>query len=116
VTTPLQLTLPFDGRRTAVAPKVIRRCVRRVRLEPYSDGTYVFRARSFSRERGRVYRCRVNPNTGQVWCSCKDFMFRRAQDGPTFHSGKVCKHLERAIRTVRMAERQRQWQEIPMAA
>jgi len=85
----------------------IRRCVRRVRLEPDPDGTYVFRARSFTRERGRVYRCRVNPATGEVWCGCRDFEFRKAPMNPTLFSGPLCKHLERAARTVQQAERSR---------
>jgi hypothetical protein len=81
--------------------------VRRVRLEPTEDGTYLFRARSFSRQNGVVYRCRVNPVTGAVWCNCGDFQFRHAPEEPTYWCGRVCKHLERAKRTVRQAERVR---------
>ena len=82
----------------------IRRCVRRVQMAPLPDGTYLFRARSFSRRRGLVHRCRVNPQSGFVWCTCRDFQFRHAADAPTYWSGHVCKHLERAKRTVRLAE------------
>lgn len=85
----------------------IKRCVRRVRMEPDADGTYTFRARSFSRERGRIYRCRVNPQTGYVWCGCRDFEFRKAPFHPTLEGGPLCKHLERAAQTVRKAERLR---------
>ncbi len=85
--------------------KPIKRCVRRVRMEPDTDGTYVFRARSFSREKGRVYRCRVNPRSGEVWCGCRDFEFRKGPMHPTLSSGALCKHLERAVRTVQKAER-----------
>ncbi len=106
MTTPLQLVLPFDGRRKAVVPKTIRRCVRRVQLDPMPDGTYLFRARSFTRQRGSVYRCRVNPQTGFVYCTCRDFQFRRAAESPSFWGGRVCKHLERAIRTIRRHERE----------
>lgn len=70
------------------------------------DGTYLFRARSFSRRRGQIYRCRVNPVTGYVYCNCKDFMFRHAADDPSYWGGHVCKHLRRAIRTVRKLERE----------
>ncbi|MGV3615412.1 MAG: hypothetical protein ACO1SV_08785 [Fimbriimonas sp.] len=108
MTQPFQLVLPFDGRRKAVVSKSIRRCVRRVHLDPLPDGTYLFRARSFTRQRGSVYRCRVNPTTGFVWCNCRDFQFRHAGDEPTYWSGHVCKHLERAKRTVRQVERDRQ--------
>ena len=83
----------------------IRRCVRRVSLEPDGEGTYTFRARSFTRARGRVYRCKVNPRTGRVWCGCRDFEFRKAPFEPTLTSGPLCKHLERAARTVRKAVR-----------
>lgn len=107
MTTPYQLTLPFDGKRKAVAPKEIRRCVRRVHLDPMPDGTYLFRARSFSRQKGQVYRCRVNPHTGYVWCNCRDFMYRRGPEHPTYWSGPLCKHLRRAIRTVHKVERER---------
>jgi hypothetical protein len=71
------------------------------------DGTYLFRARSFSRKRGQVYRCRVNPVTGYVYCNCKDFMYRHAPFAPSYWGGHVCKHLQRAIRTVRGVERAR---------
>ena len=74
-------------------------------MEPDADGTYVFRARSFTREKGRVYRCRLNPRTGEVWCGCRDFEFRKGLMHPTLFSGPLCKHLERAARTVRHAER-----------
>jgi hypothetical protein len=77
-------------------------------LDPLPDGTYLFRARSFTRQRGGVYRCRVNPHSGYVWCTCRDFQFRHAPEHPSYWSGRVCKHLERAIRTVRMVERNRQ--------
>ena len=83
----------------------IKRCVRRVSLDPDVEGTYTFRARSFSRARGRVYRCKVNPRTGYVWCGCRDFEFRRSPMNPTLFSGPLCKHLERAARTVQKAER-----------
>ena len=76
-------------------------------MEPDADGTYVFRARSFSREKGRVYRCTVNPRDGHVWCGCRDFEFRKAPMRPTLFSGPLCKHLERAARTVRQVERER---------
>lgn len=76
-------------------------------MEPTEDGTYLFRARSFSRQNGQVYRCRVNPVTGAVWCNCGDFQFRKASEDPTYWHGSVCKHLERAKRTVREAERLR---------
>jgi hypothetical protein len=72
------------------------------------DGTYLFRARSFSRKNGVVYRCRVNPLTGALWCNCGDFQYRKAAEEPTYWHGRVCKHLERAKRTVRDAERARQ--------
>lgn len=103
VTSPLQNPLPFD--RPPVFSKSIRRCVRRVRMEPESDGAYHFRARSFTRRNGVVHHCRVNPDTGFVWCSCKDFLFRHADESPTIWNGRVCKHLRRAIRTVRRVER-----------
>jgi len=106
VTESLQMALPFEGReRLAVKP--IRRCVRRVQLDPNPDGTYVFRARSFSRRQGVVYRCRVNPRTGIVWCSCRDFLYRHYHTHPSYSQGEVCKHLRRAIRTVRKVERER---------
>ena len=88
--------------------KPIKQCVRRVRMEPDLDGTYTFRARSFTREKGRVYRCKVNPITGHVWCGCRDFEFRKGPMNPTLFSGPLCKHLERAARTVQQAERRRE--------
>lgn len=107
MTPAFQFVLPFDGVRKVVATRSIRRCVRRVRLDPSEDGTYLFRARSFSRQRGTVYTCRVNPRTGFIWCNCPDFQFRKASEEPTYWRGPVCKHLERAKRTVRQAERER---------
>jgi hypothetical protein len=105
-----QPSLPYMAppRLHASDRKPIKRCVRRVRMEPDPDGTYVFRARSFSRERGRVYRCTVNPRDGHVWCGCRDFEFRKGPLHPSLYSGPLCKHLERAARTVRQAERARE--------
>ena len=105
----VQPTLPFMAppRLHASDREPIKRCVRRVRLEPDPDGTYTFRARSFSRKKGRVDRCTANPRTGEVWCGCRDFEFRKGPMRPTLWSGPLCKHLERAARTVRQAERGR---------
>lgn len=111
----LQLVLPLEPRRAAPA-KPIRRRVFRLHLDPSADGTYTFRARSFTRRKGRAYRCRVNPATGFVWCNCKDFTFRKAPQNPSYFDGSVCKHLERAMRTVRKLEREVRPMDLPMAA
>lgn len=101
----LQKTLPFEELRR-LPKRPLRRRVFRLHLDPLEDGTYVFKARSFTRARGLTYRCRVNPRTGYVWCSCRDFRFRKDSLHPTMWNGPVCKHLERAIRTVRKVERE----------
>lgn len=109
----LQLSLPFEvPRRDPKAP--FRRCVRRVRLAPDAYGTYTFRARSFTHRKG-IHRLRVNPTTGYVSCTCKDFRFRRGPFEPTYFGGDLCKHLQRAVRTVRKLQREAA-QAPPMAA
>ena len=100
-----QFELPFGDLKERGG--AIRRRVFRVHLEPLPDGTYVFNAKSFSRQDGLAYRCYVNPLTGRVSCSCKDFQFRKDRALPTMASGHVCKHLKRAIRTVRRLGRLR---------
>lgn len=104
----MQFELPLEMKK-APKSRTFRRCVRRVRLEPDAVGTYTFRARSFTREKGRVYRCRVNPRTGFVWCNCRDFTYRKAPQMPTYEHGPLCKHLERAVRTIRGVEKTRGW-------
>ena len=96
----MQPMLPFP--RDGSLPKLrIRRRVYRPKLEPLADGAYVFAAKSFSLPIGVTYRCVVNPTTGYVWCSCRDFGFRKDKFDPTYWEGSVCKHLRRAIRTVK---------------
>jgi hypothetical protein len=99
----MQFELPFDKPKTTRAP--IRRRVYRVRLEPFEDGTYLFKARSFSISKGKIHRCRVNPETGMVSCTCADFYYRKSQLHPTYYGGDVCKHLKRAIRTIHKVDR-----------
>ncbi|RYG37433.1 hypothetical protein EON81_06780 [bacterium] len=102
---PLQPALPFEPVRATV--KGIRRRVFRLPMEPAEDGTYTFRARSFSREGGRAYRVLVNPHSGDVSCQCPDFQYRKSTIGSTYFGGQVCKHLARAIRTVQKVEKAR---------
>lgn len=109
----VQMALPLDLKEARPA-KTIRRRVHRVRLEPNGLGFYVFRARSFTRRRGWVYRCGVNPTSGEVWCTCRDFRYRKRWQHPSYSYGSVCKHLERAIKTVRRVERH--GHAMPMAA
>jgi hypothetical protein len=100
----LQLSLPFEApKREPKAP--LRRRVFRVRLEPNADGTYFFKARSFTHRKG-AHRLRVNPVTGFVSCTCKDFRYRRQNLEPTYFGGEVCKHLTRALKTVRKLQRE----------
>ena len=99
-----QLAFNFTPDGLTVPP--IRRRVLRTQMAPTKEGAYLFRARSFTRFRGRVHRLSVNPRTGRVWCSCPDFQYRKRLEHPTFFGGPMCKHLRRAIRTVRSAERQ----------
>lgn len=114
MTRELQLSLPFEPmEKRRAAP--LRRRVFRLQLEPFEDGTYVFKARSFTRRKGRVYRLRVNPHSGYVWCSCRDFHYRRERENPTFWHGPYCKHLQRAVRTVMKIEKERD-QELAVAA
>lgn len=102
----LQFSLPFEPSvRRKQSP--LRRRVFRLQLDPSADGTYFFKARSFSRLKGKSYRLRVNPRTGEVWCSCRDFMYRKGPEHPSFWHGPLCKHLQRAIRTVKKVERHR---------
>ena len=101
----MQFELPFDMPRKAKR-EPIRRRVYRVRLEPFEDGTYLFKARSFTRAKGKIHRCRVNPETGLVACTCPDFYYRKSQTHPTYYGGEVCKHLQRAIRTIHKIERE----------
>ena len=101
----LQPTLPFEPVRATA--KAIRRRVFRRPMAPAEDGTYTFRARSFSRKGGRAYRVLVNPQSGHISCNCPDFTYRKATIGSTYFGGAVCKHLERAIRTVRKVEKAR---------
>lgn len=79
----------------------IRRRVFRVHSLPLADGTYIFTAHSFSRP-GKSYTCLVNPHTKLVHCTCRDYA--RLSVTPTFLTGRLCKHLERAVRTVRRIE------------
>ncbi|RYG44828.1 hypothetical protein EON79_14065 [bacterium] len=102
---PLQPALPFEPMRATA--KSIRRRVFRWPMHPAEDGTYTFRARSFSRQGGRAYRVMVNPHSGHVSCQCPDFTYRKSALGSTYFGGQVCKHLERAIRTVRKVEKAR---------
>lgn len=95
----MQFKLPFKEIEEPKGP--IRRRVYRTRLEPLPDGTYVFKAKSFSRRSGLAYRCFVNPETGRVSCTCRDFRYRKDRWIPTMAGGPVCKHLKRAIRTVK---------------
>ncbi len=99
----MQFSLPFP--RDGTAPSTFRRRVFRLELQPLSDGLYLFEAKSFSRENGAVYRCRVNPRTGYVWCSCRDFKYRKDRFEPNYFEGPFCKHLKRAVRTVRKLEK-----------
>ena|SRR5947209_8614831 len=101
----MQFEFPFEELEKAKrAP--IRRRVYRVRLEPFEDGSYLFKARSFTRPKGTIHRCRVNPETGLVNCTCADFYYRKSQSHPTYYGGDVCKHLKRAIRTIHQVERE----------
>ncbi|CAN5525725.1 hypothetical protein BH11ARM2_BH11ARM2_01710 [soil metagenome] len=102
---PVQFTLPFEPSRATA--KTIRRRVFRRPLEPAADGTYIFKARPFTHRHGRAYRVLVNPHSGHVSCTCPDFKYRKAVLGSTYFGGAVCKHLARAIRTVRKVERAR---------
>ena len=99
----MQPSLPFEPRGRTKQP--LRRRVFRLRLEPFEDGTYLFKARSFTRKKGRSYRVRVNPQTGFVWCSCRDFHYRRQFLSPNYWDGPFCKHLARAVKTVRKVEK-----------
>lgn len=101
----LQKLLPFEELKRA-PKRPLRRRVFRLHLDPLEDGTYLFRARSFSRRKGLIYRLRVNPVTGYVWCSCRDFKFRKDSLHPTMWYGPVCKHLERAVRTVKKVRKE----------
>ena len=100
----MQPTLPFprDG---SVPMRRFRRRVHRLVLDPLPDGSYIFKTKSFTRETGTSYRCRINPHTGYVWCSCRDFKYRRDRWKPNYWDGPVCKHLKRAIRTVRRLQK-----------
>jgi hypothetical protein len=84
--------------RVVSAKPKIRRRVFRVQIEPAADGTYIFTAHSFTKQR-RSYTCLVNPSTRQVHCTCRDFA--RLLPAPTYLTGRLCKHLDRAVRTVR---------------
>ena len=101
-----QLSLPFEPVTKRKQPP-IRRRVFRLQLEPFGDGTYLFKARSFTRRKGRAYRVRVNPRSGFVWCTCRDFHYRKEGLHPTYDEGPYCKHLQRAVRTVRKVEREK---------
>ena len=94
-----QRELPLRG--VSAKPK-IRRRVFRVQIEPAADGTYIFTAHSFTNLQ-RSYTCHVNPSTRQVHCTCWDFA--RLLPAPTYLTGRLCKHLERAVRTVRRVQR-----------
>ncbi|HEY0866338.1 MAG TPA: hypothetical protein VGE01_03110 [Fimbriimonas sp.] len=85
----LQLSLPFEPSERRKQPP-LRRRVFRLQLEPFGDGSYLFKARSFSRRKGRSYRLRANPRTGLVWCSCRDFRYRKESQRPTFWDGPYC--------------------------
>jgi hypothetical protein len=85
----------------------IRRRVFRAQLDPAVDGTYIFTAHSFSR-RDRSYVCLVNPVSRHVHCTCPEFSRLRVR--PTYLTGRLCKHLERAVRTVRRLSRHQQLQ------
>lgn len=103
----MQFRLPFP--RDGTSPKLkLRRRVFRLNQEPKPDGSYLFKAKSFSSLYGVEHRCRVNPRTGYVTCSCRDFKFRMERFHPNYWEGPVCKHLRRAIRTVRKLERLRE--------
>lgn len=95
----LQAILPF--KEFSLPREPIRRRVYRVCLDPLPDGTYVFKAKSFSRRCGPSYKCHVNPRTGFVFCTCRDFQYRRGRWMPTYEHGPFCKHLRRAVRTVK---------------
>jgi hypothetical protein len=108
----LQLQLPFEP--YVVRKQPLRRRVFRLQLAPFADGSYLFKARSFSRKKGRSYRLRVNPQTGYVWCSCRDFHYRKEGLRPNYWDGPFCKHLARAVKTVRKVEREAE--QLPLAA
>ena len=99
----MQPALPFEP--PEPEPKTFRRRVYRLALQPLGDGSYLFKAKSFTSRIGVSYRCRVNPKTGFVWCSCRDFKFRKDRAWPNYWEGPFCKHLKRAVKTVRKLER-----------
>lgn len=99
----MQPSLPFPEFKEPRGP--IRRRVYRLRPDPLPSGAYVFKAKSFSRRVGLAYRCYVNPKTGSIYCSCRDFKFRKGRVAATYPAGPACKHLQRAIRTVKRLQK-----------
>lgn len=81
---------------------LIRRCVRRD--QKLQDGIVAFVTKSFTQNDDTSWHPHVDTRTGEVWCDCPDFRFRRNAEAKSNNEipnvlqvEYQCKHLERAV-------------------
>lgn len=89
-----------EHRKSRWDPTKVRRTVRL--SEIVNDETVVFTTKSFTNTTAEdKYHPLVDLHTGAVSCDCPHFIYRLAKTQPTVSDGEKCKHLQRALETLR---------------